>query len=207
MMHFITMLAFLNPAIAQDSRPELFEFRGIEHLDEPVEPDSPAKAKKSTQAGKTDLPIDLGIGIFFNAGGSFMDPFSTHQRAFHLPVLFELSFPKGPVRPCLFGGREFVFPGDPTITQPTGLAMELQAHNKPYGHWAFGFGLEFVLPIDEIDIRIPWTFKGTVDSTWPNRAEELADYSVEGNTVTGIDYLTVWQFHAAVGLGLSVHFL
>ena len=279
MIHFVGILAAIGVASAQDVPPELDEETPPE-LDEPQEPpeledldpdlpDLPPRtvAAKPTQVGKTNLPIDLGVGVFFNAGGSFMDqpdnrtvdgsvvpfngfagfspgfgislefsgweilgleigliwskdvakskfilnevdyPFSTHQRAFHLPVLFELSTPKGPVRPLLFGGREFVFPGKPTVDGPSGVEMDVEAHNSKYGHWAFGFGFEFALPIDEIDIRIPWTFKGTVDSKWPNSAAELADYTINGNTIAGIDYLTNWQFHAAVGLGLSVHFL
>jgi hypothetical protein len=286
-VNFVGILAALGLASAQEPAPEPDESEEIEDLEdledfedldgleelEDLDPDVPDLAdipvlrEKPTQVGKTHLPIDLGVGVFFNAGGSFMDqpddrtvdgsvvpfngfagfspgfglslefsgweilgleigfiwskdsakskfildevdfPFSTYQRAFHLPILFELSAPKGPVRPLLFGGREFVFPGEPTVNEPSGLTMDVKAHNSAYGHWAFGFGFEFVLPIDEIDIRIPWTFKGTVDSTWPNSAGELAEYTIVGSNIGGIDYLTNWQFHAAVGLGLSVHFL
>ncbi len=134
------------------------------------------------------------------------------QPALHVPVMFKGILPAGPVRPFLLAGVEFVRPRQATISAeargglPWNAALATTA--APYELFLFGFGLEFALPIDGIDLRIPLSFRGAVNPGVPGSARELADFEFgEDGVPTRVKYRTEWQYHAAVTAGVFYHFL
>lgn len=142
----------------------------------------------------------------FSIEGGPEAPFQISQGAWHVPLLLKVVSPVGVVRPNLFGGGEFIFPGTPTITQPDGFDIELAAHSDAYKAWAFGFGFEFVPPGVPFDLRIPLSFRGAYNTGVGNSAADRADYTINGGLIEAIDYRSVWQWHAAVTLGATVFF-
>jgi hypothetical protein len=142
----------------------------------------------------------------FTLGASEL-PFQVSQNAWHIPLLVKFVMPTGVVRPNLFGGGQFVIPGDATTTQPSGLDTELSATSEPYKAWAFGFGLEVVPKGLPIDLRFPITLRGAYNTGIGTSAGDRADYTVASNGVLeAIDYRSVWQWHASATLGASVFF-
>jgi hypothetical protein len=140
--------------------------------------------------------------------GSSELPFQISQNAWHVPILLKFIMPKGAVRPNLFGGGEFILPGEPTITQPAGLETPLSASNAAYKAWAFGLGFE-VVPRDlPIDLRFPITLRGAYNTGVGPTSGDRATYVIdEGSGVfESIDYTAVWQWHASVTLGVSFFF-
>jgi len=139
--------------------------------------------------------------------GSADLPFQVSQNAWHIPLLVKFVMPTGAVRPNIFGGGQFVIPGDATTTQPSGLETELSATSAPYKAWAFGFGLEVVPKGLPIDLRFPISFRGAYNTGIGTGADDRADYTVASNgLLEAIDYRSVWQWHAGVTLGASVFF-
>jgi len=165
-----------------------------------------------TLEGRAFEAVGLELGVFRRndvARSTFefeglQTPFQVNQPAWHIPILVKLTLPTGIVRPGLFGGGQFVIPGDPDITQPSELQTELSATSEPYKAWAFGFGLEFVPKGLPIDLRVPLGLRGAYNTGVGPGADDRADYTFEGATLTAIDYRTVWSWHVAVTLGVAV---
>lgn len=138
---------------------------------------------------------------------------SIDQPAWHVPILLKAGIPSPIVRPELFLGPEIVLPSDPVVNDPVAESgsytwgIPLSAHSDSYTLFTFGFGFEFKLPIDPVDIRLPLTIRGSFNPSTPSEATERADYTVNGNDqVTAIDYLSEWQYHAAITAGVLVLF-
>lgn len=134
------------------------------------------------------------------------------QPALHVPIMLKGVLPAGWVRPSVLAGIELVRPGKATVTQEVrgGLPWNaaLAASADPYEMFLFGFGLEFALPIRGIDLRVPVSFRASINPRTPDSARELADWEFgsEG-TPTKVNYHTEWQYHAAITAGLFYHFL
>lgn len=167
-----------------------------------------------TLEGRAFDAVGLEIGFFrrhdvarstFEFNGTDM-PFQVSQNAWHVPIQLKVGLPTGVVRPQLFGGGQFVMPGAPEITQPSGLGTELSATSEPYKAWAFGFGLEFVPKGLPIDLRVPLGLRGAYNTGVGTNAGDRADYTFTGSRLDAIDYRSVWTWHAAATLGLLVFF-
>jgi len=133
-------------------------------------------------------------------------PFQVSQNAWHVPIVVKLMLPMGVLRPGVHVGGQFVMPGDPEITQPAELAVELSATSEAYKAWAFGFGFEVVPKGLPVDLRVPIGFRGAYNTGVGSAAGDRADYTFVGDTLTEVDYRTVWSWHAAVTLGVAVFF-
>ena len=82
------------------------------------------------------------------------------QSAIHIPFVLKVAAPIEVVRPFGFVGGEYVVPGEPEVSQSGGTVAGVAAKADPYLALAFGAGMEFMLPIPEVDLRIPLTLRG-----------------------------------------------
>lgn len=219
-------------------------------------------------APPTERPVAIGVGGFFNAGGTFMTqprnlnhpefqelPFSgwggfspgggfsfdlrvkdaiglevdvirsidTAQSKYgingtdvfftarvpswHVPILLKGGIPAKAVSPVLFVGVEVVIPGDIDLPQPEGLPWQITAQSETYMLWMFGLGFEGRLPIENVDIRVPFHIRGSVNAPYPDAALLRADYDIENGVLNSMEYDLSWQYHAGITLGLSYYFL
>lgn len=170
-----------------------FRYKGIVGLEVDV--------VRRAQVAKSEFTIN---GVDFG--------WQIEQPAWQVPVLVKLSAPVGLVRPNLFGGIEAVIPGNTTVVQPAWpLAIDITADAGSWTYVTFGLGAEFALPIEEVDLRIPFAVRLSTNPSTPKSAFERATYTIEqqgGNSVlTRIDYVAEWQYQAAVTLGVWYHFL
>ncbi len=144
------------------------------------------------------------------------------QSAIHLPVLLKGTIPAGIVRPQLILGFDFVFPSSPKASLPTPIQacqvgadgqcsgptfeVNVDAHADSYTMWVAGLGFEFALPIEDLDLRLPLSFRaeGNLDSS--DDVNDRATVTNEGGNFT-VDFLSEYQWHAEVTVGLMYHFL
>ena len=131
------------------------------------------------------------------------------QGAWHLPILVKGVIPTGFVQPFAVIGPEFVFPGEATATvtptPPIG-STTFAAHAGGYTMLTFGLGVEFKLPIPGVDIRIPFSARGSVNPGTSDKVSDRGDYKISGNAFTAIDYKSEWQYRVALTLGAGVYF-
>jgi hypothetical protein len=154
------------------------------------------------------IGVQLGLyGTRGGASGSINDvDFEIVQNAFHVPVLLKAAIPTDSVRPYLFLGPEFVFPGDPEVDNdmPGGVAVAAKADT--YGVFSFGFGFEFMLPVEGMDVRLPFNLRGLYNPGYDNTLDGRAEYTADGDVLTGATFVTEWEWQAAVSLGLAFYF-
>ena len=133
---------------------------------------------------------------------------SVEQTALHVPLVLKIAAPTDSVRPQAFVGFDFVFPGDPTLsTRNLGGIALIKADS--YTALRFGFGLEFLLPIEGIDMRIPLNFAGNYnyglsDNLEPDRLNFQCPVV---NEFCGRTYGSQWAWQAQISLGLAYYFL
>lgn len=137
------------------------------------------------------------------------------QNAWHLPLLFKGVIPGAVVQPSIFIGPEFVI-ADKAVDQPAEIVSGTKPNAGPayryfsesYTALMFGIGLEFKLPIPVVDIRIPFSLRGSVNlGSGSDRASRETDvFAANGNDVTFISYKTSWQYQAVGNLGASIFF-
>jgi hypothetical protein len=231
----------------------------------PVVPPSAPSTRKGIRP-PSERPVALGVGAFFNAGGSFMTqpqdrsypgfageiPFSgwagfspggglavdfrvkdaigleldvfrsndhsqskygingvdvflaVDQPAWHIPILLKVGVPSDRVSPVLFFGYEMVLPGDPTLPQPAGLPWGVTAKASNYDLWILGLGVEAKLPIDGVDLRVPFNLRGSINTPYPTVATQRATYDVDqAGILHSMEYDLQWQYHAGITLGLT----
>lgn len=162
--------------------------------------------------------IGLEAGFYFSADrgtGSIQDyDFTVGQTAIHIPILLRIAAPleKG-MRPFIFGGPDIVIPGDPEVTNVAselkrvtlnGQPLTLEAHADTYVAWAAGFGLEFLLPLDGQDFRIPLTFRANLN---PDVGPKAVDRLKKPLSASGYNYNTEWEIQAVATLGFGWYFL
>ncbi len=129
---------------------------------------------------------------------------SLAQWALHLPVLFRLQLPAGMVRPFLMVGPDFVIPGD-VEAESDFVAPVITGTADPYVALAFGLGFEFLLPVENADLRIPFTLRGTYNPGLGDTIDDRADIDCVGNACA-VAIKSEWQWQAAVTLGLAYYF-
>jgi hypothetical protein len=130
------------------------------------------------------------------------------QPATQIPFLVKLTAPVGIVRPNLFGGIEAVIPGDPTVTPPDWpVDLDLTAQSGSWMYVTFGLGFETALPIEDVDLRIPFNIRLSTNPSLPDSAFERATYTIDEGRLVRIDYVAEWQYQAAVTIGVWYYFL
>jgi len=132
------------------------------------------------------------------------------HSAVHLPLLFKGTLPGPIVQPNLFVGPEFVIPSDAEInvdpSDASSNSYTVIADGETYTMVTFGMGLEFKLPIPVVDIRIPFSLRGSINPGVSSKRIERADHVVQGGVLTETSFKTEWKFQAVANLGASVHF-
>jgi len=130
------------------------------------------------------------------------------KSSWHLPVLLKLAAPTKSVRPFLVIGGDFVFPSTSELDT---TYIGATANDKSYTALHFGFGMDFLLDIEGLDIRIPLNFRGNYNTSLGNTVDERVEFSgcnvAMNNTVgcSGYNYRTDWQYQAFISLGIAVY--
>jgi hypothetical protein len=109
------------------------------------------------------------------------------------------------VSPSLFGGPEWVFPGEGTLKKPSFLTLIpawVGIQNQSYMAWHFGFGFDFV--IDD-HFAIPLRFKGVYA---PEQRDTLNDFFTPSSDLSqpGLLVNSTWEWQAMISLGLTYRF-
>lgn len=145
------------------------------------------------------------------------------QTSIHVPVLLKGSIPGGIVRPNLVVGFNFIFPSSPKATMNPALLIcsnvdaqgncvgvtsevEVGVHAESYTMFVAGLGFEFALPIENVDLRIPLSLRTEFNTSTPGAVSDRAKFTSSGNQLK-IDYLSEYEYHAAITLGMLYHFL
>jgi hypothetical protein len=130
------------------------------------------------------------------------------KSSWHLPVLLKLAAPTKTVRPFLVVGGDFIFPSTSDLDT---TYLGASADDQSYSAFHFGFGLDFLMDIDGVDVRIPLNFRGNYNTGLGDTVDDRVDFSGcsvgMGNTVgcSGYSYRTDWQYQAFVSLGIAVY--
>ncbi len=128
------------------------------------------------------------------------------QEAFHLPIMVKVAAPVKPVRPFLFIGPEFVFPSEPEAESSLPVTPAVAAVADNYLTLAFGFGFEFMLPVQGADVRIPLILRGAWNPSLGDSIDDRLD--TEGCSVTEpCPFVTEWEWQTEVALGVAYYFL
>lgn len=164
--------------------------------------------------GEADLEFSVTNGT---ATQSFDYTIEIGHSAVHLPLLLKGSIPGEWVQPVLFLGPEFVFPGDAEFSVlesnapgggvPSGAAT-YGATAESYTMFTFGFGLEVMLPIPSVDIRIPFSLRGSYNPGVSAKRDERSDPppTANGTDLTRETFKTDWKFQAVANFGAAWHF-
>lgn len=200
-----------------------------------VDPDFPGFAGLTTGYGPSLDVRFLGVvgfelDIFFhNSSGSAeltTTDFGTQQTAkydveinhsaIHIPLLFKGVIPGEFVQPMLFLGPEFVMVSDPTITteRTSGnipLSFALGALGRDYVMVTVGFGMEIMLPIPEVDIRIPLLIRGSFNPSTGSTREEVSEITLRpdgagGQDIASESYYTEYGYQVGGQFGAAWHF-
>lgn len=140
------------------------------------------------------------------------------SNAIHMPVLLKGVLPTALVSPYVLIGPEFVFPSSPSAS----AAVKSGAGAYPYGPLSAsadgytmlcaGFGFEVKLPVPSVDIRIPFSLRGSFNLGTPDNVNELVTYDItrQGNGVrvpyNNSTYKAEWQYRAYATLGAAMYF-
>jgi hypothetical protein len=159
-----------------------------------------------TAKGSADIDVTLN-----NEQGKYS--LAIGGSAVHLPLLLKGSVPGSVVQPQLVLGPELVFPSsdvefEKTLNSGSPVPTKNYGAKAPesYTYFTFGLGLEFMLPIPSVDIRIPLTLRGSVNPGVSGERAERATPEVVGGDFRGETYITEWKFKAVANFGASWHF-
>jgi hypothetical protein len=155
--------------------------------------------------------IGLQLGLFGSVDegeGSINDvDFVIGQTAIHLPILVKVSAPVPTVRPFAVIGPEFVFPGETSASPATAGGVDVAAEAESYIALAFGFGFEFVLPVPDMDVRIPFTLRGSWNPSVEDDITSRARFDIEGSqTLNAVVFKSEWEWQAVASMGVAFYF-
>ena len=149
---------------------------------------------RSSDRGRGDVTVN-GVKSTIELG----------QSAWHIPLLVKATISISPyVRPCIFAGPELVFPGDASASASPAAASPVgpnpTATVDSYTMLTGGLGFEFKLPIKDVDVRIPLSFRGSYHSL----GSTVGDRVTYTNAGWVID--TTWKYQTQATLGASYFF-
>ena len=144
------------------------------------------------------------------------------QLAWHVPLLFKLSFPGRWVTVheddnvdreireswgTLAFGPEFVFPrsASMTVDPPGGLQYPGQAFASRYVMYTGALGFERRLS-DSYDIRLLFSMRGSYNPTPGDSAMKRAQYDVAAGNIVAVSYRSEWRYQGAFTLGAGWFF-
>ncbi|MEE2789971.1 MAG: hypothetical protein VX589_21695 [Myxococcota bacterium] len=142
------------------------------------------------------------------------------QFRWHFPVLLKIAAPTSSVRPHAFIGFDFVTAGDASLdVSPTYLVNPFSVKSDAYTALRFGLGMEIMLPVPGVDLRIPINFAGNYnyglgDGLEPDRitlgcsqTSTTVSTPFDPSQCTRIEYGSAWKYQAQFTLGLAYYFL
>ena len=87
---------------------------------------------------------------------------SLGQTATHIPVVLKFVLPIPVFKPFALVGIDYVSPDACEATLKTGgVTIPTTCYNASYSMWTAGIGAEIALPIPGLDIRIPFSVRGS----------------------------------------------
>ena len=154
------------------------------------------------------LGVETGLFLSADQGSGFIDlvRVSIGQTALHFPLLFKVIYPGESVRPHAALGFELVVPQslevstDPVLSATSTL---IGGRASNYGALVTGLGVEFKLPIEGIDLRVPVTVRAAINPGAAGPARDRADYTLDGLTVRSVVFKSEWRYHVSGTVGLS----
>jgi len=167
--------------------------------------------------GAIGMELDMLYSHDSGTGKITVDGFDYHvtlsQGAFHIPLLVKAAIPLKTVRPFLLLGPEFVLPGDPEAEKDSdAVKTKYTATADAYINLQAGFGFEFILPVEGVDLRIPLSLRysgnfGVGDNLSDRMTITDAEWVGAGNNrgllQKEVDYKSEWQHQAFITLGVS----
>ena len=127
------------------------------------------------------------------------------QMALHVPVMARLAIPSEHFRPFIQVGPEFVFPGEAEADYDQDRVRgSAKANASSYMSVAFGVGCEFMLPIEGVDLRVPFALRGNINPSTPDTARDRMTIS---ESQQQMDMNSEWEYQAGISLGLSYYFM
>ena len=143
------------------------------------------------------------------------------QFRWHFPVLLKVAAPTRVVRPQAFIGFDFVSAGDASLNvSPTyGENNPFNINGEAYTALRFGLGMDIMLPVPGVDLRIPINFAGNYnyglgDDLEPERVTlgcgpvtTMVPRSFDPSQCNRITYQSEWKWQAQFTLGLAYYFL
>lgn len=127
------------------------------------------------------------------------------QGAFHIPLLAKAAIPLKTVRPFVLLGPEFVLPGDAEADADEVLG-DVGAEADPYINLATGIGCEFLLPVSGVDLRIPFSIRGSFNLSTPEGLDgrvKIKNYDSKTGLFQYDSFNTEWEYQTFIMLGLT----
>lgn len=157
------------------------------------------------------LGLELGLILAKDNGDEEMNQGELHGEniALHMPFVVKFVVPVRGLRPLLLAGVEVVVP---MATRATYSAddLEVTAHADTYTLIHTGLGFEVDLPIEGLDIRVPFVFHLGVN---PAASDDVGDKASYSGVRTGpvarverIDFNLAFDAHVYFTTGLTWFF-
>ena len=153
--------------------------------------------------GKLDI-IDYSVPG--GAGNRYELTFN--KSSWHLPVSVKLAAPTKTVKPYLLVGGDFIFPSSAEVETEFGGTM---ADDRSYQALHFGFGFDFGIKLETVELKIPFTLRGNYNLGLGDGVGERIKFNGCNQTgaaiqCSGYTYRTDWQYQALITLGLGIIF-
>lgn len=158
--------------------------------------------------------VELNLLLSLDRGAAYIDLVRVEigQTAWHVPVLFKAVYPGERLKP--WAGLGFA------VVQPVALeantapllpetATRIGSQAGTYGLLQLAVGLEILLPIDDVDLRVPLGLRGAWNPGSPDAARDRAAYTFRPQDPLVVDtviFSSEWQYHLGATLGLAVYF-
>ena len=157
---------------------------------------------------KTSEKVEGSLNIIdYRSGAGNQYDLEITKDVIHIPVLLKLAAPTSSVRPYALIGFDFVMPSSAKLDSQI---RQRSANSDSYSALHMGLGLDFRLPIQGQDIRIPFTLRGNHNLNLGDTVSDRINLSNCTNVGGGFDcvteYRTDWQWQALVTLGLAYYF-
>lgn len=157
--------------------------------------------------------LELGALMSADYGFAYLDLVRVElgQTAWHVPILLKAFYPREGVRPGVAFGVEVVQPASLSVeTNPllTTSDTRIGSQAGTYMMMVLGAEVEFDLPVEGVDLRVPVALRGGLNPSTPAAARERAGYSFRPNEPLVVDtviFSTEWQYQLQLTLGLSLH--
>ena len=157
---------------------------------------------------KEFLALETGLSLSSDHGSGFIDLVEVNigQMALHFPVLVKAIYPASSVRPHLALGFEFVSPRSLEVSTDPVLSASstvIGGRASNYVNFVVGLGMEFLLPFEKVDLRVPVNVRAGINPAMAGPARERADYVLDGVTVRSVVFNSEWRYQVSATVGLS----